>query len=275
MGERHRFEVGGADTGCRVESLLGALQHVADLAVETLPPDLRQRDRLITIRQRRTVAADQIGGRPLADHRHAALVGRQRSGQLPGEVLDTGERTKRVRPEQRRTRRIGTEEQRRRSAEHPVDDREVQRDVVASESPAPRALRRRCAEEPHVVHQRISSTWPFERGGEALELIEHVLEPDDRRRRHVSGCREPAGNEPEQQAMLRLRHRRQRQPAVVGWCVEPSASLVVGRERPQRHRSLRVVERVDQPRGLVGHRGRHAYTCRRCRFIHQSLPWTM
>ena len=74
---------------------------------------------------------------------------------------------------------------------------------MPTETPAPRAGRRRRAEEPDVVHQRVAASRALERRGEPLELVEHVLEPDDRRGRDVSGRRQPAGHQAVQQSMLR------------------------------------------------------------------------
>ena len=58
-------------------------------------------------------------------------------------------------------------------------------------------------EDPHEVHAGIAATVALERGGPALELVEHVLEADDRRGRDVPGPRQPAAEQSHGQALLR------------------------------------------------------------------------
>ena len=115
-----------------------------------------------------------------------------------------------------------------------VDDQVVERDVVAAEPPRPRAGRARLAEHAEVVQPGIAATLAVEVRRPALQLVEHVLQPDDRRHRDVAGAGEPGGDELEGQALLGRTHRRQGQPAVVGRRVEPAPPFVVGRERPRR-----------------------------------------
>src|SRR4051812_1792552 len=143
---------------------------------------------------------------------------------------------------------------------------------MPAETPAPHSRRRWRPEESDEVHQRITATRPLERRGESLELVEHVLQADDRRHGDVRRCRQPTGDQPEHHPVLLLCHRGQRQPAVVGRCVEPSPPFLVGRKRKQRQLALRIVERVDQPLRLLAHRGRDTGACGRWLLVHRHSP---
>jgi len=129
----------------------------------------------------------------------------------------------------------------------------VDRDVVPAEAPRPRVVAGRLAEDAHVVQARVAAALALELGDPALQLVEHVLQPDDRRHRDVAGTGEPGGNESQRQALLRRAHRRERQPTVVGRRVEPAATLLVGGERPRRELLLLGIERAQEGGGCVSH----------------------
>ena len=128
---------------------------------------------------------------------------------------------------------------------------------MAAEPPAPRCLAARLAEDPHVVHPRVAATLAVEGRGEALGLVEHVLEPHRGRDRHVAGGGEAAGDQAHRAALLARTLLVDGQPSVVGGGVEPASSLGVVVPRPGCRatcdRLLVVVEGPEPGEGGLGH----------------------
>jgi hypothetical protein len=174
---------------------------------------------------------------------------------LAGQVLGPGQRPQRRRPQQRGDGRVGAEEARGRRPDHAVDDEIVQRYVMAAEAPAPRRRAARLAEHPQVIQARIAAAFPAPVDGPALDLVQHVVQPDDGGDGDVSRDGEPAGDELVSQALLGRALRAERQAAVVGRGVEPAPALGVrpgvrtGRGTGGQ-RTLTGVERIEP-----GHRG--------------------
>ena len=113
---------------------------------------------------------------------------------------------------------------------------------MPAETPRPRRFAGRIAEHPHVVQPWIPSPIALELRRPPLQFVENVLEPHDRRHRHVAGTREPGGDQLQGQALLTRAHCRKGQPAMVGRRVEPAAPFFVGWKRPRGERALLRVE---------------------------------
>src|ERR1700678_2043789 len=92
----------------------------------------------------------------------------------------------------------------------------VERYVVAAEPVAPGAGVARGAEDAQVVQAGIAAALTVEPGGEALDPVQHVLEPHDRGDRDVPGQGKPGGDERHRRALLGGPLLVQGKPAVIG-----------------------------------------------------------
>ena len=158
-----------------------------------------------------------------------------------------------MRPQQRSRCRVRSQKARCRTHHLCVHNGVMDRHMVAAEAPAPRLVTGRITEDPHEVQPGIATplTSPCRRP--PLDRVQHILESHDRCHGHVSGLGQPGGHQPMGQTLLCGTHRRDRQTAVVRRRVEPSYAFVVIGHRPAGQRGLRLIERVDQRRGGVGH----------------------
>ena len=133
------------------------------------------------VRDAGAVGRDDVGRRVPQQHGALGQLGGQRADEVAGEVLDPAERPADGAAEQRRGGRVGPEEAGRGAHQLAVDDEVVERDVVPAEAPAPGAAVARLAEHAQVVEARVATALAVEPHREALDLVEDVLQPDDRR----------------------------------------------------------------------------------------------
>ena len=146
-----------------------------------------------------------------------------------------------------------------------------------AEAPRPGAGAGRVAEDPQVVHARITAALAGEAGGEPLGAVEDVLQTHDRRGADVRRLGQPRREQAHRRALLVGPLLVDRQPAVVGGRVVPAQPLDVGgvraRPRPDAGGALLVVEAVDPRGGRLGHgrgdraRGRGGRHLIRCSWV--------
>ena len=140
----------------------------------------------------------------------------------------------------------------------PVDDQVRHRHVVPAEPPAPRRRARRVAEHPQVVQAGVAAALAVEHRGEALGVVEDVLQAHHRRRGDVARPRRARAQQRHRQPLLGGALGVQGEAAVVGRRVEPAAALGVALgvgvgARPDRHGALLLGERVEPGQCGGGH----------------------
>ena len=84
------------------------------------------------------------------------------------------------------------------------------------------------AEHPQVVQARVAAPFAAPVDGPALDVVEHVVQPDDGGDGDVPGGGQPGGDELVSQLLLGRPLGAEGQPAVVGGRVEPAPALGVG-----------------------------------------------
>src|SRR6185437_14257879 len=135
--------------------------------------------------------------------------------QLTSQILGSAQRAQRRGTQQWRRRRIRAEEAGGDRAHHAVDDEVVYRDVVAAEAPAPGRRTAGLAEDPQVIQAGVAAPFAAPVDGPALDLIEDVVQPDNRGDGYVPGGGQPAGDQLVSTALLGGPLVRQGQAAVV------------------------------------------------------------
>ena len=99
---------------------------------------------------------------------------------------------------------------------------------MTAEPPAPRPAAAGLTEYPQVVQTGVAATFAAPVDGPALDIIEHVVQPDDGGDGDVPGGGEPGGDQLVGQALLSRPLGAEGQAAVVGGGVEPAPALGVG-----------------------------------------------
>ena len=127
--------VGQADNASEVR--IGVGHEVVQALLESAPPHDRDRQHGITLGQGRAIGSDDVDRRCRRKHREPSLIVRQGVHQVPSQIFDSAQRPKRMGSKQRRRSRVCTEEARRGANDIAIDNGEVQRDVMATESPRP------------------------------------------------------------------------------------------------------------------------------------------
>jgi hypothetical protein len=174
------------------------------------------------------------------DHGPVALLGGQRAQQREGQVL-----LLRQRPEHADAGRLGADHHRRRGDALLLVDREVQRDVMADEPPAPQRVGLRLAEERQEVAAGVAEVARDVAHPRLVDLAQQVLEVHGGEDPRVALDGHPLADQAVHEDPLLVRQVAQRHaaPPRLGQGIPVRALVLVG-ERDDDPPSIAVVERV-------------------------------
>ncbi len=189
------------------------------------------------------VGGEDVVGRLFRDDGHRPLLRGERGDERTPEVFLRVQHARALRGPAAHLRRVAPEKLRRGRNRHAVDQRPVQRDVVPLPAHAPRAGRRRLAEQGEVVLLGIPAHRVL------LDLGQHQVQRPDRLGLRVSLLAQAGLDQMQRRLLLRRRHLLQRQALAILRDVEPVEPLVA--VEGQLH--LRALGRRE--RGKKGRRG--------------------